>query len=63
VIFRQILQQTLNFNCNFLEEGKRYLTFPVDFLKAHDCFPQQLQPFFSNLIAFKSLQNDEGYGN
>jgi hypothetical protein len=34
VIFRKILQKSLNFNCDFLEEGKRYLTFPVDFLKA-----------------------------
>ena len=24
----------LNFKCNFLQDGKRYLTFPVDFLKA-----------------------------
>ena len=34
VIFRKILQKTLNFNCDFLKEGIRYLTFPVDFLKA-----------------------------
>jgi hypothetical protein len=34
VIFRKILQKKLNFNCNFLKEGIRYLTFPVDFLKA-----------------------------
>jgi hypothetical protein len=33
-IFHEILQKTLNFNCDFLKEGKIYLTFPVDFSKA-----------------------------
>jgi hypothetical protein len=34
MIFHEILQKTLNFNCDFLKEGKRYFTFPVNFLKA-----------------------------
>jgi hypothetical protein len=34
MIFRKIFPKTLNFNCDFLKEGKRYLNFPVDFLKA-----------------------------
>ena len=34
VISEIILQKMPNFECNFLKDQKRYLTFPVDFLKA-----------------------------
>jgi hypothetical protein len=59
VIFRQILQKTLNFNCDFLKEGKRYLTFPVDFLKAQTIvFLNSCNPFFpiSLLLAENRLK-------
>jgi hypothetical protein len=34
MIFREILQKTPNFNCDFLKEEKKYFTFPVNSLKA-----------------------------
>ena len=34
VVSEIILQKMPNFECNFLKNRKRYLTFPVDFLKA-----------------------------
>ena len=66
VIFRKILQKTLNFNCDFLKEGIRYLTFPVDFLKAetivfHKCCNENSS--ISLLLGVKSLQNNEGHWN
>ena len=66
VIFRQILQKTLNFNCDFLNEGIRYLTFPVDFLKAETIVLQKScneNPSISLLLGVKSLQNNEGHWN
>jgi hypothetical protein len=66
VIFRKILQKTLNFNCDFLKEGKRYSTFPVDILKAetivfHQCCNEN--PSISLLLGVKSLQKNEGHWN
>ena len=60
VIFRKILQKTLNFNCDFLKEGIRYLTSPVDFLKAQSDSNNFLSPI-SSLLGVKSLQNNEGH--
>jgi hypothetical protein len=62
VIFRKILQKTLNFKCDFLKKEKRYLTFPVDFLKAEtivfhkSCIENSS---ISLLLGVKSLQNNE----
>ena len=64
VIFRKILQKTLNFNCDFLKEGIRYLTFPVDFLKAQTIvFHENCSHFspISLLLGVKLLQNNEGH--
>ena len=47
----------LNFNRNFLREKARYLTFPVDFLKAESIlFPQKSVSFyrFSSYVRQKS---------
>ena len=63
VIFRKILQKTLNFNCDFLNEGIRYLTFPVDFLKAQTIVFHKScneNSSISLLLGVKSLQNNEG---
>ena len=35
---KNFIKKTTKFNRNFLKEGKRYLTFPVDFLKAETIF-------------------------
>jgi hypothetical protein len=64
VIFRKILQRTLNFNCDFLKEGKRYLTLPVDFLKAQTIVFHQGHNHFATislLLGVKPLQNNEGH--
>ena len=66
VIFRKILQKTLNFNCDFLKEGIRYLTFPVDFLKAETIVFHKScneNSSISLLLGVKSLQNNEGHWN
>ena len=59
----KILQKTLNFNCDFLNEGIRYLTFPVDFLKAETIVFHKScneNSSISLLLGVKSLQNNEG---
>ena len=58
--------KTLNFNRDFLKEGMRYLTFPVDFLKAEtivfhkSCNENSPIPLH---LGVKSLQNNEGHWN
>jgi hypothetical protein len=59
-------KKTLNFNCDFLKEGKRYLIFPVDFLKAQTIvFHSGCNhfPSISLLLGVKSLQNNEAEGH
>ena len=66
MIFRKILQKTLNFNCDFLKEEIRYLTFPVDFLKAQTIVFHKScneNSSISMLLGVKSLQNNEGHWN
>ena len=56
----------VNFNCDFLHEGKRYLTFPVDFLKAQTIlFHKSCNHFKRNslLMGVKSLQKNEVFVN
>jgi hypothetical protein len=43
----------VNFNRDFLKEGKRYFTFPVDFLKAQTiayCLSEELNHFYPILL-------------
>ena len=52
------------FKCDFLNEGMRYSTFPVDFLKAQTIlFHKRANHFhrISMLIGVKSRQNTEGF--
>ena len=54
------------FKCDFLNEGMRYSTFPVDFLKAQTIFFHKSVNHFnriSKLIGVKSRQNTEGFEN
>ena len=54
------------FKCDFLNEGMRYSTFPVDFLKAQTIFFHERVNHFnciSKLIGVKSRQNTEGFEN
>jgi hypothetical protein len=53
VIFRKILQKTLDFNCDLLKEGKRYLTIPLDFPNAQTIFSHRVATISSYLIAFR----------
>jgi hypothetical protein len=63
VIFVTIFVKMVTFNRDSLQEGKRYLRFPVDFLKAQTiAFHESCNYFHPILLhlGVKSLQNNEG---